>query len=74
MAEVQKEIEQFLSEVEKLEKSKQGIIEKLLDERAAIDEQLKRLGYSESKKGRPAGAKDSQKRKGKAHTASSSQS
>ncbi len=58
MADVQKEVEQFLSEVEKLEKSKQGIIEKLLVERAAIDEQLKRLGFSETKKGRPAGAKD----------------
>lgn len=58
---------EYLKQVEQLEKQKQGIVEKLLADRAAIDEQLSKLGYSENNKGakkggRPKGKKDSTKR------------
>ena len=65
MAEGNEDVENYFSELEKLEQQKQGIIEKLLRERAAIDEQLAKLGYTGGRKGRPAGSKDSRKRRGK---------
>ena len=61
MAEAQNDIVQYFSELEKLEQQKQGIIDKLLVERKAIDEQLQKLGYKASSKGRPSGAKNKKK-------------
>jgi hypothetical protein len=59
MAENQNEIEKYFSDLEKLEKGKQELIKKLLDERDSIDEQLKKLGHGGgAKKGRPQGAGD----------------
>ena len=68
------ELDQYLKQVEGLEKQKQGIIEKLLTQRRELDEQLEKLGYTEHKRGskkggRPKGSKNAQKRaskKGKA--------
>jgi len=65
MAEVQEDVQKYFSELEKLEQQKQGIIEKLLRERDAINEQLAQLGYTGARKGRPQGSRDSGKRKGK---------
>jgi hypothetical protein len=65
MAERQQDVEKYFSELEKLEQQKQGIIEKLLQERAAIDEQLAKLGYTGGRKGRPQGSRDSRKRQAK---------
>jgi hypothetical protein len=61
------DLNDYLNQLESLEKQKQGIIEKLLAERAKIDEQLEKLGYAENnriakKGGRPKGKKDSAKR------------
>jgi hypothetical protein len=61
------ELSEYLKQVESLEEQKQGIIKKLLAERAKIDEQLEKLGYAENnriakKGGRPKGKKDSAKR------------
>ncbi len=60
-------LSEYLQQVEQLEKQKQGLIEKLLADRAKIDEQLEKLGYAENnrtahKGGRPKGKKDSAKR------------
>lgn len=44
-------INDYLKQVEQLEKQKQGIIEKLLADRAAIDEQLQKLGYNGHERG-----------------------
>jgi hypothetical protein len=68
------EFDQYLKQMEALEKQKQGIVEKILEQRRALDAQLEQLGYTEhlktSKKGgRPKGSKNTQKRtskKGKA--------
>ncbi len=65
MAEEQTDVEFYFSELEKLEQKKQGVIEKLLRERAAIDEQLAKIGYTEGRKGRPQGSRDRGKRKAK---------
>ena len=70
------EFDQYLKQMETLEKQKQGIIEKILDQRRALDEQLETLGYTEhvksSKKGgRPKGSKNTQKRASKQGKASS---
>jgi len=65
MAEEQADIQQYFSELEKLEQQKQGIIEKLLRERDGIDEQLAKLGYTGGRKGRPQGSRDRGKRKAK---------
>jgi hypothetical protein len=65
MAEAQADVQNYFSELEKLEQQKQGIIEKLLQERAGIDEQLGKLGYTGGRKGRPAGSRDRGKRKAK---------
>jgi len=71
MAQAQKDLENYLKQIEQLDKIKQEIIEKLLAERAQIDAQLEKLGYragthSAHKGGRPKGKKDSHKRAGKA--------
>lgn len=63
-------LSEYLKQVEQLEKQKQGIIEKLLADRAAIDEQLQKLGYNGAsrggrKGGRPKGSKDTTKRAAK---------
>ncbi len=63
MVEGQQDIQQYFSELEKLEQQKQGIIEKLLRERDGIDEQLAKLGYTGRQKGRPQGSRDRGKRK-----------
>ncbi len=60
-------LSEYLKQVEQLEKQKQGIIDKLLADRAALDEQLEKLGYvgsgkSSKKGGRPKGKKDTTKR------------
>jgi hypothetical protein len=55
------DVQQYFSELEKLEQQKQGIIDKLLVERKAIDEQLQKLGYKAASKGRPSGAKNKKK-------------
>ena len=55
------DVQQYFSELEKLEQHKQGIIDKLLAERKAIDEQLQKLKYKPLSKGRPAGAKNKKK-------------
>ncbi len=60
-------LSEYLKQVEQLEKQKQGIIEKLLADRGAIDDQLAKLGYKDSGKvakkgGRPKGKKDTTKR------------
>ncbi len=65
MAEGQEEVQKYFSELEKLEQQKQGIIEKLLQERAAIYEQLAKLGYTTARKGRPQGSRDRSRRKAK---------
>lgn len=64
------EFDQYLKQMETLEKQKQGIIEKILEQRRALDEQLEKLGYSENKSsskkgGRPKGSKNTQKRTNK---------
>lgn len=68
------EFDQYLKQMETLEKQKQGIIEKILAQRSELDAQLEKLGYTENKRsskkgGRPKGSKNTQKRttkKGKA--------
>jgi len=65
MVEGQTDVEKYFLELEKLEQQKQGVIEKLLAERAAIDEQLAKVGYTEGRKGRPQGSRDRGKRKAK---------
>jgi hypothetical protein len=72
------EFDQYLKQMETLEKQKQGIIEKILEQRRALDEQLEKLGYSENrgsakKGGRPKGSKNTQKRTNKKAAASGEQ-
>lgn len=63
------ELDQYMKQLEQMEKQKQGIIEKLLADRAKIDEQLQKLGHTQSKGtskgGRPKGKRDTQKRASK---------
>ncbi len=64
------EFDQYLKQMDTLEKQKQGIIEKILEQRRALDEQLEKLGYTENKQsskkgGRPKGSKNTQKRTSK---------
>ena len=61
------ELENYLKQVESLEKQKQGIIEKILAQKRELDTQLEQLGYTENKRsskkgGRPKGSKNTQKR------------
>ena len=70
------EFDQYLKQMETLEKQKQGIIEKLLTQRHELDEQLEKLGYTEHLKksrkgGRRKGSKNTQKRTSKQGKASS---
>lgn len=56
------EFDQYLKQMDTLEKQKQGIIEKILAQRNELDEQLEKLGYMENKRsakkgGRPKGKK-----------------
>ena len=41
------DIENYLKQIDNLEKQKQGIIEKILAQRRELDEQLLTLGYTE---------------------------
>jgi restriction endonuclease S subunit len=70
------EFDQYVKQMETLEKQKQGIIEKILSQRRELDAQLEQLGYTDhlktSKKGgRPKGSKNTQKRTSKKVTADS---
>jgi hypothetical protein len=70
------EFDQYLKQMEALDKQKQGIIEKIFEQRRALDAQLEQLGYtdhmkSSKKGGRPKGSKNTGKRtskKGKAES------